>query len=115
MAGSFIEEELAIQAARNAKLVETIDQQGGDLAETRPIDFFFYTASESEARALATDLEDAGFDSTHVSAEEIEGKWSVQAIRMDTVTRVTDPAFVEQIVRMCVKYLAEFDGWGTAI
>ncbi len=115
MAGSFIEEELATQAARNVKLVETIEQHGGDLDEIRPIDFFFYTSSESEARALATDLEDAGFDSTHVAVEEIEGKWSVQAIRMDSVTNVTEETFVERIVRMCVKYLAEFDGWGTAI
>ena len=115
MAGSFIEEELAIQSARNAKLVESIEQHGGDLAETRPIDFFFYTASEPEARALATDLEDAGFDSTHVAVEEIEGKWSVQAIRMDSVEAITEGAFVERIVRICVKYLAEFDGWGTAV
>ena len=115
MAGSFIEEELAIQAARNARLVETIEQHGGDLAETRPIDFFFYTSSEPEARALATDLEDAGFDSTNVAVEEIEGKWSVQAIRMDSVEAITNDAFVAQIVRLCVKYLAEFDGWGTAI
>ena len=115
MAGSFIEEELAIQTARNAKLIETIEQQGGDLTEIRPIDFFFYTSSEPEARSLATDLEDAGFDSTHLAVEEIEGKWSVQAIRMDTVAAVTDGAFVERIVRICVKYLAEFDGWGTAV
>lgn len=115
MAGSFIEEELAIQAARNARLIETIEQHGGDLTEVRPIDFFFYASTEQEARSLASDLEDAGFDSTHVSIEEIEGKWSVQAIRMDSVEAITDDAFVERIVRLCVKYLAEFDGWGTAI
>ena len=115
MAASFIEEELAVQSARNAKLVETIEQHGGDLAETRPIDFFFYTSSEWEARALAADLEDAGFDNTNVAVEQIEGKWSVQAIRMDSVAAITDDAFVERIVRLCLKYLAEFDGWGTAI
>ena len=115
MAGSFIEEEMAIHAARNAKIVETIAQHGGDLEETRPIDFFFYTATEAEARALATDLEDAGFDRTRIAMEEIEGKWSVQAVRMDSVMAVIDGAFVERVVRICVKYLAEFDGWGVAV
>jgi Protein of unknown function (DUF1260). len=115
MAESFIEEELAIQAARNARLIETIEQHGGDLTVTRPIDFFFFTTMEADARSLAEDLEDAGFDRTHVSVEEIEGKWSVQGVRMDSILGVTSESFVEQIVRLCVKYLAEFDGWGTAI
>ena len=114
-AKSFIEDELAAQRARNEKIVETIVRHGGELEEERPIDFFFYTDNRADAEALAEDLESIGFDSTHVPDDPIDGKWSVQAVRMGTVLEVTDDTFVERIVRLTAKYLAEFDGWGTPV
>ena len=47
MAGNFIRDELAAQLARNVKLVERIEQLGGDRQTLRSVDFFFY-ASERE-------------------------------------------------------------------
>jgi len=114
-AKSFIEDEVMAQRARNEKLVETIVRHGGELEEERPIDFFFYAENRVDAEALAEDLELIGFDSTHVPDDPIEGKWSVQAVRMATVLEVTDDAFVERIVRTAAKYLAEFDGWGAPV
>jgi regulator of RNase E activity RraB len=114
-AKSFIEDEVATQRARNERLVEAIVRHGGELEEERPIDFFFYAENRSDADALANDLEEIGFDSTHVPDDPVDGKWSVQAVRMATVLEVTDEVFVERIVRLAAKYLAEFDGWGAPI
>jgi hypothetical protein len=115
MAGSFIEEELAVQLARNDQLVRVIEREGADLAEPRPIDFFFYPSTRADAVALAGDLASLGFTTTHIADEEQDGQWSVQVARTDSVTAVTEEAFVEQLVRVAAKYLAEFDGWGTAV
>ena len=115
MAESFIQDELTGQLARNEQLVQTIERHGGDLDEERPIDFFFYTNTHADALALAADLEASGFETAYVPDEANEGKWAVQAIRNDTVANITQLPFVEQIVRLAAKYLAEFDGWGTSV
>lgn len=115
MAESFINDELLQQLARNEKLVETMLEHGADLDEPRPIDFFFFASTAADAKSLAGDLQALGFESAYIAEEEIEGKWAVQVVRNDTVADVTKEAFVEQLVRMAAKYLAEFDGWGTAV
>jgi regulator of RNase E activity RraB len=115
MAESFIHDELAEQLARNEQIVQTIERHGADLDEERPIDFFFYTTTHADALSLAADLEATGFETAYVPEEDNEGKWAVQAIRNDSVVNVTQPTFVEQIVRLAAKYLAEFDGWGTEV
>lgn len=115
MAESFIHDELAEQLVRNEKIVETIVRHGADLEEERPVDFFFYTNTHADALALAGDLESSGFETAYVPDEDYEGKWAVQAVRNDSVANVTEAAFVEGIVRLAAKYLAEFDGWGTEV
>lgn len=114
MAESFIDDEIAIQLARNEELLQLIDEHGAARDERRSIDFFFYAGDLSAAGALAADLEAAGFE-THVGEEPRDGKWLVQGVRQDTVTAVTEPQFVERVVRLAARHLAEFDGWGTAI
>lgn len=115
MAESFIEKELQEQRARNERIVATLERHGADVDEPRSIDFFFLANSREDAEALARDLEQMGFELTHVSNDEVDGKWPLQAIRTDTVTAVTEDRFVERLVRLTAKYLAEFDGWGTAV
>lgn len=115
MAKSFIDEDVAAQRARNEKLLEVFGQHGADLNQPREIDFFFYTDDQSAARGLARDLEKAGFDAVHVADHPHDGRWSVQAVRTDSVAAVTGASFVEQIVRLAAQHLAEFDGWGAPI
>lgn len=114
MGESFLHDDVVAQLARNEQLVHTIERNGGDLDEERSIDFFFYANSHGDALKLAADLETRGFE-VFVPDEPTEEKWAVQAARMDTVTAITQQAFVEEIVRLASTYLAEFDGWGTAI
>ncbi|HEX6160951.1 MAG TPA: ribonuclease E inhibitor RraB [Thermoanaerobaculia bacterium] len=114
MGESFLHDDVVAILARNEQLVHTIERHGGDLDEVRSIDFFFYANSHTDAQRLAADLDTRGFE-TFVPEEAVEGKWSVQAVRSASVTEITDPAFVEEIVRLTSAYLAEFDGWGTAI
>lgn len=115
MAESFIKEELAAQLARNEKLLQVFAEHGADPDELRPIDFFFYTADREAAEGLARDLVAEGFETVQVTEEEIEGKWAVQAVRTDSVNAITAEPFVEKIVRLAARYLAEFDGWGAPI
>lgn len=114
MGASFLHDDVVAQLARNEQLVHTIERHGGDLDEPRQIDFFFYTNTHEDAVKLATDLDSRGFE-TFVPDEESEGKWSVQASRTDSVTNITAQPFVEELIRLTSQYLAEFDGWGTAI
>lgn len=114
MAERSIDEELAHQAARNAKLVEVIQQHGASLSEKRVIDFFFYTDDRSFAASLATDLRRAGF--VNVATGEMNaGKYPVTAERNASVEEVVSPDFVDEVVRLSATNHAEFDGWGTSI
>lgn len=115
MADSFITSEIAAQELRNRALVAAIEEEGADLRARRQIDFFFYTVERADADALAADLLAAGFTTADVGNEPYEGKWPVQGELNASVEEVTDLAFVERMVRIAAKYLAEFDGWGTAI
>ncbi|SRR5216684_2095954 len=115
MAESFIDEELAAQRMRNERLIELIVENGAALGEERPIDFFFYANSREDALSLARDLEALGFVEVTVPEEPYEDKWAVIGILLASVVAATAERFVESIVRLTAKYLAEFDGWGTPI
>jgi hypothetical protein len=115
VAESFIGEEVATHIARNEKLRALITKQGASLDERRPIDFFFYAEDRPAALNLARDLEIAGFEQAQVGNESLDGKWSIHAVRFDSVTAITSPSFVEQMVKLAAQYLAEFDGWGAPI
>ncbi|HEX7151750.1 MAG TPA: ribonuclease E inhibitor RraB [Thermoanaerobaculia bacterium] len=114
MAESLIDQELLTHLARNEELIELFLKNGGDLEDDRPVDFFFYAASEEAAEALAADLRTIGLDDVAV-LEEDEGRWAVQGVKQTSVAAVTDPAFVEKLVRAAANQLAEFDGWGAPV
>jgi hypothetical protein len=111
---SFIESELACQLARNEKLIETIAGHHGDLHEVRAIDFFFFVNCEEDATGFVTELRSRGFEAD-TSPEPIDGKWPVEAVLEGTIAKITAAPFVEDLVRLAAKYLAEFDGWGTSV
>lgn len=114
-AESFIDDDLAEQIGRNEKLVDVFRDQGADLGEERPIDFFFYAADHESAEALANDLWALGFAEVNVGSEPRNGQWSVTGVLQASVATITDKAFVERLVRLAAKYLAEFDGWGAPV
>jgi regulator of RNase E activity RraB len=114
-AESFIDDDLASQQLRNEKLLEVFREHGADLGEERPIDFFFYTADHESAESLATDLWTLGFVEVNVGTEPWNGQWSVTGVLQASVATITDKAFVERLVRLAAKYLAEFDGWGAPV
>ena len=113
MAENFIRDEIDAQIARNAKLVERIEQLGGDPQTLRTVDFFFYASTENDAEALARDLHEIGLSNVQVGSRT--NTWAVTAEREASVDEVTAPAFVQKLVSSAAKYLAEFDGWGTAV
>jgi hypothetical protein len=114
-AESFIDDDLASQQYRNEKLLEVFREEGADLGEERPIDFFFYTADRESAEALAGDLWALGFAEVNVGTEPWNGQWSVTGVFLASVATVTNKDFVERLVRLAAKYLAEFDGWGAPV
>lgn len=115
MAESIVDIQVAAHRARNEKLVELIEEHGADLAETRAIDFFFDVSDQDAAAELARDLESEGFTSVSVSDEPHDGKWSIVAVRMDSVAAITDEVFVARLVGLAARHLADFDGWGTSV
>jgi hypothetical protein len=112
---SFLKQELDEQLSRNQKLIETILRHGGKLDEERPIDFFFYCSTEESARDLGLELAASGFVDVNVADEPLDDQWSVTAVKIATIDAVTDPLFVERLVKIASNALAEFDGWGTPL
>ena len=113
MAENPIPGEVEHHIARNEKLVERIVQLGGDLDESRTIDFFFYVAEEHDGELLATDLRNLAFHNVHVSRST--DRWAVTAEYVGAVSTITEIVFVERLATLAAKYLGEFDGWGTAV
>jgi hypothetical protein len=113
MAENPILEDIAHHIARNEKLVEHIVELGGDLAESRSIDFFFYVPEEQDAELLSADLRNLAFQ--NVSASRSRDQWSVTGEYRGSVAQITERAFVERLAALAAKYLGDFDGWGTAV
>ncbi len=115
MAENLIDVEVGEQLARNERLVELFEEQGGDLTAPRPIDFFFYTRSEADGKALAADLERIGLIEVIVSPTESDDQWSVTGVKQASVREVIEQQFVTALVQAAATYLAEFDGWGMPV
>ena len=113
MAEDIIQDQLDAHLRRNMTLVEKIEELGGDLGDTRTIDFFFYAPTEPDANALSADLRAGGF--TNIQVADRGRTWSVTCEKQGTVQAITAEPFVLQIVQLASKHLAEFDGWGTAV
>lgn len=113
MAENFIPEEVSHHLARNEKLIERIVELGGDLAQSRSIDFFFYVPEERDAELLASDLRNLAFQNLQISRSE--NQWAVTGEYIGSVSDVTSATFVERLARLAAKYLGELDGWGTAV
>jgi hypothetical protein len=113
MAENPIPEDVAFHIARNEKLVERIADLGGDLTKPRTIDFFFYVPEEEDAQLLAADLRNLAFQNVQVSWSQTQ--WAVIGEYRGSVAQVTEAVFVERLASLAARYLAEFDGWGTAV
>src|SRR5260370_39853545 len=98
-AESFIDDDLAGQIVRNEKLLDVFREEGADLGEERPIDFFFYTADRESAEALANDLWALGFAEVNVGREARNGQWSGIGVFQASGATVTGKAFRESLVR----------------
>jgi len=113
MAEDLIPEEVSHHVARNEKLVERIVQLGGDLEESRTIDFFFYVPTRDDAELLAGDLRAIAFENVNTSPSG--NQWAVTGEYSGSVSDITETGFVERLARLAARYLGEFDGWGTAV
>jgi regulator of ribonuclease activity B len=113
MVGDIVASQLDAHLRRNIALVEKIQALGGDLGETHIIDFFFYAPAEPDADGLAGDLRTIGFTSVQVAKRD--ETWAITAEKKTTVSVITAEPFVRQVVHLASKYLAQFDGWGTAV
>ncbi|HEX9984688.1 MAG TPA: ribonuclease E inhibitor RraB [Thermoanaerobaculia bacterium] len=114
-AESLIEESLQAHLTRNEELVKLFVEHGGDLDDTRPVDFFFYADSQESAEALANDLQPFLDEVAVMPEADDAGKWAVQGVKQTSVNAVTEPGFVEKLVRAAAHQLAEFDGWGAPV
>jgi hypothetical protein len=113
MAENLIPESVSRHVARNEKLVERIVELGGELDESRTIDFFFYVSDEQDGELLAADLRNLAFQNVRVSPSK--DQWAVVGEYQGSVSEITDVAFIERLASLAAKYLGEFDGWGTAV
>jgi regulator of RNase E activity RraB len=112
---SKIKELIEAHVARNRELKHMIAEKGIDLAEGRSVDLHFWASNEKAASDLALALEAIGYPTTKTSKSSGSDFWNVESQVEASPLAVTDPFFVERLVRLALDHEAEFDGWGTAI
>src|SRR4051812_45506157 len=114
---SQIQEAIASHEARNIHLKQLLTEKGIDLKKPRPIECHFYATAQSDANALAVELQSRGFRilANRKSADRTSGKWNVEAQIIQTVDLTMRREFIDELVRLADAHHSEHDGWGTEI
>jgi len=92
-------------------LVRRLRSVGDDLTQPRRIVHFLDFARESDARAAASELEEAGYDVTVAPPSADAPHWSLRAEGNRVVDETTVVAFRAWFERVAVEHTGEYDGW----
>jgi hypothetical protein len=101
---------------RNVELLKTVAESGVALEQDRPIDCFFWSATEDGAKSLADELRLLGYRDVAMSPpNDRTDLWSVQGQTTISPAAITNPVTVRELVEMAARHSSDFDGWGTEI
>jgi hypothetical protein len=84
---------------------------GADLTKPREIIHFLDLPTEASARAVAEELEQAGYAASVTEADDAEATWAVRAEAMRIVDMTTVPGFRAWFESLATRHGGEYDGW----
>jgi hypothetical protein len=85
--------------------------RGADLAQPRHVIHFLYFAEESDARAAATAVEEAGWTVVVEEPGETIEEWTVRADGTRIVSSTTIGSYRAWFEQVAEQHSAEYDGW----
>lgn len=104
-------DELSRQLAATAELVAKRRAMDDEVETPRMVDHLI-RVSRGSAKALTTDLQDAGFV---IHGRRNRLKASIEFGRDDAVAEETAAEFTRQVVALAARHGGEYDGWGAMI
>ncbi len=116
-----VSEVLASQLEMTNSTWEVLQQEGARAGEQRPVDYFFYTSNERNARALSEamgtdDAPVAEVTSTRVGILRRKVVWGVHGTTAPLLISLESlRGWVTRMVELGASHEAEFDGWGTEV
>jgi hypothetical protein len=99
---------------KDALALRHLEARGADLSKPRHIIHFLYFAEESDARATATAVEDAGWTVVVEQPSETISEWTVRADQTRVVSSATVGSFRAWFEHVAAEHRGEYDGWEAA-
>lgn len=95
----------------DALALRQLASRGADLAQPRHVIHFLYFAEESDARAAAEVVRDAGWHAELTEPTANVGVWTVGADATRVVSSVTIESFRAWFEHVAADHGGEYDGW----
>lgn len=95
----------------DALALRQLAARGADLAQPRHVIHFLYFGDETDARAAAEELEDAGWSTTLDPPSTNVTVWTVRADGHRIVSSVTVESFRALFEGVAAPHHGEYDGW----
>lgn len=104
----------APQAAleQDARVIEVLRKNGSDFTKLHRVDYFFLLPTEANAKAIAAELESAGYSVRRIGIPPKQKQWEVHAQRSQLVQLDAMQATTIAFSELAKKFDGIYDGWG---
>jgi regulator of RNase E activity RraB len=111
-----VHKESVAHDRRNMVLLTSLAEKGVDLQAERPIEIFFYAASESDAHQLARALKPVELEVVRTGPPSgPNAEWCVEARAHAAPQAVAAREYTRSLVILAAAHNARYDGWGTEV
>ena len=107
--------QIDMQLEMTKRIAQLIPEYGGDVKESRLIEFFFYADNEKDAKALAEQLK-INYKGKNIEVYPFRNQFSITGQTDKKYIKSQDFAkWITQMNELAFSLDCEFDGWGSPV
>ena len=109
------QQKIDIQLEMKDRIAELIPEYGGNVEEARVMEFFFYADAETDAKALAKQLE-TSYHGKNIGIHFSHDKFCIMGqTEKKYIKSQPFETWIAQMNELAFSLDCEFDGWGSAV
>jgi regulator of RNase E activity RraB len=100
---------------QDALVIESLRKNGSDLTKLHRVDYFFVMPTEADAKAIAAELESAGYAVQRIGVPAKMSTWEVHVQRSQLVQVNAMHATTIAFTKLAERFGGVYDGWGAPV
>jgi len=101
------------QRIENRSTIEVLEQQGDQLAKSRPVSHWAYFSTQGAREAFLAEVTKNGFTTAAELGDPSTHQYGVRLEKMTSIERIDDVTI--ELFRLARSYDGEYDGWETTV